>query len=195
MAQNELDMLGKNTIEFKAETINESGDLGIPLVLLGSFPAVIIALITLAVNGSDLAGAWEGGVFLWSLAPFLNVLGIWPLFYKESMERKLKNQGHKQKVTYWTALKSWYRIPFLSKKKVLQNTYVKVYPHLEHKMHGNLKNSAVSMGEATHEATDYLVSDAKGLRMERHLEPTPLMLWQDALNTVDEGFGLKKIYR
>lgn len=189
----EVDVLNDSTLVFKARTFSDPIEFNVPVFGFGLLPASIMALITFGVDSVTLASDFTPDAYLWSLIPFLNVLGIWPMCYLDSIQSKLKDRGHTQKVTYWTALQSWYHLPFGSKKKILKKSYVKVTEQSKHKFHGKLEGMDVPLGEATHEVTDYLIKDIKGLRMERVIEPTPLMLWNDALNTVDEGFGLKKI--
>lgn len=188
-----VDVLNDSTIVFRAKTLTEAMDFNVPIFGLGLLPGAIIALVTLGINVHNLPAAAADGAFLWSLLPFLNVSLVWPMLYQGTMERKLKDRGYTQKVTFLTALKSWYKIPFFGKKKQLTKTYIHLSQGSEHRLQGNIEGLKALMGEATHEVTDYLISDAKGLRLERHVEPTPLMLWSDALKTIDEGFGLKKI--
>lgn len=194
MADNkEIDLLNDSTLTFPAKTFNEAWDFNIPVFLFGAFPSGVIAAGISIFNIGNIETVYSDGGFMWSLLPFLNVLVMWPMLYRDGIESKLKDRGHKQQITFFTALKSWYRIPFFAKKKQLGKVYVYISPGGEHKLIGKIDGMDVSMGGATHEVTDYLVSDARGIRLERHVEPTPLYLWKDALKTIDEGFELRQL--
>ena len=193
--KNEIDVLKDSTLVFKTKTITEPWDFNIPVLFFGGLGGFIGVLITL---GIDVLGNPDGNftpdAYLWSLLPMLNVLFTWPLSYGYNINDKLlSKKGYRNhKVSYWTALKSWYRIPTKNKKTLIKKTYVKVFssPAI---LHGDLSEASVRIGQATHEVNDYLVNDFKGVRLERHVEPMPLMLWDDTLKTIDEGFGLQNI--
>ena len=190
----ELDLLKDNTLTFKAKTFTEGAVIGVPVFFLGALPGAVIAGVLALVDTSNPGFQFTPDVYLWTLAPLLNVLGVWPLCYMEDAEGRLEGRGYKkQKVSYRSALKAWYKVPGFSKKKLMGNYYVKINDYNKDKLHGDVTNAIAPMGEATHEVIDYLISDARGIRLERQIEPTPLMLWNDALHTIDEGFGLKKI--
>lgn len=192
MAKNEVDLLDDSKLVFKGRAISESADFCIPFFLIGALPAGVIAMIIGMVD-SCLPGNFTGDAYLWSLIPFTNVLGLWPWALSSSLDSKLKDRGHERYASYWDGLKAFYRIPGRNSRQLLKKSYVRVSPSTQHNLHGKIGNMVVPMGEATHEVTDYLVIGFKGGRVERVIEPTPLMLWNDALKTVDEGFGLKKI--
>lgn len=194
MANNEIDPLKDSTITFKASTLTEDGSFAIPVFGIGGILGVIVAGVLALVDAANPGFSFTPDVYLWALTPMANVLAIWPLCYMEDMEGQLKKVGYnKQEVLYRTALKSWFKIPGFSKKKLMSKNYVKINAYNKKLLQGDLGNAVCLMGDATHEVTDYLISDAKGIRVERHIEPTPLMLWNDAMETIDEGFGLKKI--
>jgi hypothetical protein len=190
---NEVDVLADSTLVFKAKTLNEAFDFNIPVFLFGGVGSAFGTLVVLGIDiFSNPNVNFTPDAYWWSLIPMANVLVTWPFAYACNIDDKLEKKGYDNKVTYWTALKSWYRIPSKNKKTLLGKKYVQVHGNTE-KLHGDLSKSSVRLGQATHEVTDYMINDFKGIRLERHIEPMPLMLWDDALKTLDEGFGLKKV--
>lgn len=192
----EIEPLKDNVLVFKGKTFQSEGDFAGPLFALGLGGSLVVAAVMGVVDlFVDYSHMFSVDTYMFSFTPMLNVLVFWPFFYGENTLKQLEKLGYKEKDTNLTAgqiFKSWYGIPSKSKKVQLGKTYINMGGRTE-KVTGDLKGRNVPLGKATHEITDYLVTDFKGIRMERHIEPTPLMLWDDALNTIDEGFGLRKM--
>lgn len=191
-----IEPLKDNVIVYKEKTFQESGDFGAPFFVMGVGGSAAVGLVMLLVDAIvDYSHMFPGTTYLFALAPMLNVLGFWPRFYADNVTNRIEKLGYKGKtaeIGFGQALKSWYHLPSRSKKVQLGKAYLNLGTRPT-KVNDELDRLSVPMGKATHEVTDYLVTDFKGIRVERHVEPTPLMLWDDALNTIDEGFGLKKI--
>lgn len=197
MANSEvIEPLKDNVIVVKGKTFQEEGDFAAPFFGLGIIGSLVVGLVMGMTDLIvDFPHMFSGTTYLFALTPMLNVLAFWPSCYAENTTKKLKELGYKGKnaeIGFGKALKSWYHLPTRSKKVQLGKAYLNLGFHPT-KVNGELDRFSAPMGKATHEVTDYLVTDFRGIRMERHVEPTPLMLWDDALNTIDEGFGLKKI--
>lgn len=193
---NEIEPLKDNVLVFKGKTFSDSGDFGGPFWVFGVCGSVIASgAIGIVDAFIDWDHMFSVDTYMFSLIPMLNVFLFWPFFYGENSASKIKNLGYKNKaseLTFGQTFKSWYHLPSKSKKVQLGKSYINMGIRAD-KLSGDLSSRNVPFGKATHEVTDYLVTDFKGIRVERHIEPTPLMLWDDALKTIDEGFGLKKI--
>ena len=191
-----IEPLKDNVLVFKGKTFNDPGDFAGPFWMLGAGGSVAIALVMGVVDVFvDYSHMFSTNTYMFSLIPMLNGLVFWPFFYGESSVTQLENLGYKKqgaKLTWGQSFRSWYHLPFKGKKVQLGKAYINMGSRTD-KLSNDLSPRIVPLGKATHEVTDYLITDFKSIRIERHVEPTPLMLWDDALTTIDEGFGLKKI--
>lgn len=191
----EVSILNDANIVVKAKTFTGDGDFAGPFFMLGIGGGAAFAAITGMLDlFIDYNTLFTPQAYLWSLIPMLNVFVIWPVLYGSNAETILQDRGYKnEQISFWRSIIAWYKIPSLTKRKFLRKSYIRVNSYNADKLQGNLYKQVVPMGEATHEVNDYLIMGTKGIRFERQIEPTPLYLWDDALKTVDEGFGVPKL--